>query len=63
MQEAVAGAPGDPEILGHRQLREHALDLQRPLDAETADLVRLQPGDVLALEEHAAAVRRRAARK
>src|SRR5215208_2341247 len=54
MQRAVPGAPGDPEIFGDGELREYALDLQGPLDAQPADLVRPQPGDVLAAEENAA---------
>src|SRR5262249_37847878 len=52
MQEALAGLSGNPEILGNAQLREHALDLHGALDAETADLVWLEPGDVAAVEEH-----------
>ena len=56
MQEAAPGMAGDPEILGDRELRKHALDLQGALDAEPADLVRLESGDVAPVEEHAAAV-------
>ena len=45
-----------------RELREHALDLQRAFDAEAADLVRRAAGDIVAVEEHAAAVGRQQAR-
>ena len=55
MQNRVVRA-GDPEIFRDGELREHALDLQRALDAEPADLVRLEAGDVAAVKEHAAAV-------
>src|SRR5712691_10531415 len=52
IEESLPGLAGDPEIVRHRQLRDHALDLQRALDAEPADLVRLEPGNVAAVEEH-----------
>src|ERR1700724_642553 len=57
MQEALTGLAGDPEIVDDGETREHALDLQGPLHSEAADLVRLEAGDVAALEEHAATVR------
>src|ERR1700719_1400462 len=56
MQEALTGLAGDPEIVDDGEAGKHALDLQGPLHSEAAYLVRLEAGDVAALEEHAAAV-------
>ena len=52
----------DPEVLGHAELIEDALDLQRAFDAEPADLVRLEAGDVAAAKENTAAVGAKQAR-
>ncbi len=62
VQEALARLGGDPQVVGDAQVREHALDLHRALDAAPADLVRLQARDVLPGEEHAAGVGRLHAR-
>src|SRR5436190_774411 len=56
MQEAVTGIAGDPEIVGHGELREDALDLQGPLDAKPTDLMRLATGNLTTAEQHATAV-------
>src|SRR5262245_11259841 len=58
VEEALPGVAGDPQVLRHRKLREHALDLQRAFDAEPADLVRLEPGDLATVEEDPAGVGR-----
>ena len=37
-RKPLPGMTGDPQVVRHGKLREHALDLQRALDAEPADL-------------------------
>ncbi len=58
MQEALLGLRRDPQVLGNAQPRKHALDLQRALDAEPADVVRLETGDVAPGKEDASVVGR-----
>ena len=62
IEKASPHISGDPEIVRDAELREHTLVLQGALDAEAADLVRRVAGDVVAVEENAAAVRRQQAR-
>ena len=62
IQHAAFGLRGDPQIVGHTELVEYALHLQGARDAEPTDPVRLQSGDLLAGEEHAAFVGRKETR-
>src|SRR6185369_9700201 len=52
MQKAVRSLEGYPEIFRNSQLGEDALHLQRPFDAQPADFMRAQAGDVAAAEQH-----------
>src|SRR6266566_3501114 len=54
----MAAARRYPEIFGDGEAREHALDLQRALDAKAADAVRLEAGNVPAAKEHTPLIRR-----
>src|ERR1700690_1991916 len=56
MQEPIFRLPCDPEIIGHAQLRKNALDLQRALDPQPADLMRLVSRNIPAAEKHPAAI-------
>src|SRR6516162_7460298 len=58
MQEAVLGLRGDPQVFRGSQPWKHALDLQRALDAEPADLVRLEAADLTSAEEDASLIGR-----
>jgi hypothetical protein len=52
----------DAEVLEHGHARERLRDLEAPHDAEPRPLVRRELGDVAALEQDPAAVRRQGAR-
>src|SRR3569833_1925476 len=51
MQEALGALAGDPEVFRDGLPREYAFDLKRPLDAEAADLMGRQAGNVAPAEK------------
>src|SRR5271169_4513372 len=56
MQKSMSRLPRNRKVFCDTELLKHAFDLHRPFDAESADLVRLEPGNVAPLKEHATAV-------
>src|SRR5205085_12672148 len=56
VEKSVSRLARHPEIFSDAELAENAFDLQRALDSEPADLVRLEAGNVVAEKEDAAAV-------